>query len=129
MDWQTWHEEYDAPGSSPARRLAVVRRGIGAALDRSPPGPLRAVSLRAGQGRDLLGVLRDHPRRTDVRARLVEPDARNAALARETAAAAGLDQVEVVTGDAALTGHYRGMVPADLAPGERMFTCVGHDRL
>jgi hypothetical protein len=33
------------------------------------------ISLCAGQGRDLLGVLADHPRREDVRARLVELDA------------------------------------------------------
>lgn len=114
MDWQAWHEQYEKPESSLARRLAVVRREVGAALDRSPQGPLRAISLCAGQGRDLLDVLRDHPRRGDVRARLVELDPGNAALARERAAAAGLDLVEVVTGDAALTEHYRGMAPADL---------------
>jgi hypothetical protein len=114
VDWQTWHDKYDLPGTWMARRLQAVQTQIRAALAGSPPGPLRVVSLCAGQGRDLLEVLADHPRRDDVQARLVELDPRNAALARETARAAGLDRVEVVTGDASLIDHYQGMVPADL---------------
>lgn len=114
MDWQTWHDDYDSPDSPLARRLRVVQEQIRTALDRSPPGPLRAISLCAGQGRDLLGVLAGHSRRADVRARLVELDPRIAAAATETARAGGLTGVEVVTADAALTDHYRGMVPADL---------------
>ncbi len=114
MDWRAWHDEYDRPDSWMARRLRVVRERIGVALDGSAPGPLRVVSLCAGQGRDLLGVLADHPRRDDVRARLVELDPENTAVAREEARAAGLRGVEVVTADAALTDHYVDLVPADL---------------
>lgn len=114
MDWQTWHDDYDSPGSPLARRLRVVQQRIQAILDHSPPGPLRAISMCAGQGRDLLGVLAGHPRRADVRARLVELDAGNAAAAARAVSDGGLNQVEVVTADAALTDHYRGMVPADL---------------
>ncbi|MFE0026552.1 hypothetical protein [Amycolatopsis sp. NPDC059021] len=114
MDWQSWHDEYDVPGSHLAQRLRVVQQQIRTVLDGSPPGPLRVVGLCAGQGRDLLGVLPGHPRRKDVRARLVERDPRNAAIAGDAARAAGLTGVEVVTADAALTDHYRDMVPADL---------------
>jgi len=114
MDWQTWHDEYDRPDSGLARRLQAVQTQIRAALDASPSGPLRVISLCAGQGRDLLEVLADHPRRDDVRARLVELDARNAALAAERVRDTGLDQVEVVTADASLTNQYSDMVPADL---------------
>jgi Putative methyltransferase len=113
-DWLDWHADYDQPGSPLALRLAAVQQRIRIALDAAPPGPLRAVSICAGQGRDLIGVLAEHPRRGDVTARLVELDKRNAAIARESAAAAGLDQVEVVTGDAALTDQYADLVPADL---------------
>jgi uncharacterized iron-regulated membrane protein len=113
-DWQAWHDGYDRPGSALARRLRVVQDQIRRALDAHPPGPVTAVSLCAGQGRDLLGALAGHPRRADVRARLVELDPRNAAEARAAAAAAGLDRIEVVTGDAALTDHYRDFAPADL---------------
>lgn len=112
MDWRTWHDDYDRPGSWLARRLRVVRQRISIALDDCPPGPVRVVSLCAGQGRDLLGVLAGHPRRDDVHARLVELDERNAAAA--THAAAGLSGVDVVVGDASLTDHYAGMVPANL---------------
>jgi hypothetical protein len=113
-DWYVWHHDYDHPDTALARRLAAVQDQIRAALDEARPGPLRAVSMCAGQGRDLIGVLAHHPRRDDVRARLVELDPRNADVARQAARAAGLPQVEVVTGDAALTDAYAGMVPADL---------------
>ena len=46
--------------------------------------------------------------------RLVELDEGNAAVARATARRAGLDSIEVVRGDAALTDAYVGMVPAEL---------------
>jgi len=113
-DWYTWHHDYDEPGTTLARRLAAVQEQIRTALDAAPPGPLHAVSLCAGQGRDLIGALAGHPRRGDVSARLVELDPRNAAAARAAAEAAGLSRVEVVTGDAALTDQYAGMVPAYL---------------
>ena len=111
MDWLAWHDDYDRPDSSLAQRLRAVQAQIRAALDNAPAGPLRALSLCAGQGRDLLEVLADHPRERDVTARLVELDARNAALAAQHSA--GLD-VEVITGDASLTEHYRDLAPADL---------------
>ncbi len=114
MDWHGWHADYDRPGSALARRLRAVQAQVRAALDDSPPGPLRVLSLCAGQGRDLLGVLADHPRREDVRARLVELDPRNAAAAGAAARAAGLAGVEVVTADASVTDHYADLAPADL---------------
>jgi hypothetical protein len=114
MDWKRWHDKYDEPGSLFARRLMTVRDRIRHALDEAPAGPLRAVSLCAGQGRDLIPVLGEHPRGRDVHARLVELDPGNADLARQLAADAGLAQVEVVTGDASLTDHYLDLAPADL---------------
>ncbi len=113
-DWAAWHEAYDNPGTPLARRLLAVQTRIAEALDQAAPGPLRAISICAGQGRDLIGVLREHPRRRDVTARLVELDPRNAAAARQRAADAGLTQVEVVTGDAAQPGVYAGLIPASL---------------
>ena len=113
-DWVAWHGAYDVPGSGLALRLAAVQAQIAAALDRAPPGPLRAVSMCAGQGRDLIAVLAGHPRGHQVTARLVELDPDNAAFARGLAAAAGLPRVEVVTADAAEPAAYAGLVPADL---------------
>jgi Putative methyltransferase len=113
-DWFEWHDRYNDPRTGLARRLRLIQERIKIALDDAPPGPLRAISICAGQGTDLIGALADHPRRGDVTARLVELDPRNTQVARRLAAAADLDGVEVVTGDAALAGQYAGMVPAHL---------------
>jgi hypothetical protein len=113
-DWYAWHADYDDPGSGLSRRLGWVRDRIRAALDDAPPGPVRVISLCAGQGRDLIGVLADHPRRADVTARMVELDPRNTQVARRLAASAGLSSVEIVTGDAARTSAYTDLAPAGL---------------
>ncbi|MEV0001982.1 class I SAM-dependent methyltransferase [Micromonospora sp. NPDC050980] len=113
-DWLDWHRDYDQPDSALSRRLAEVRRLIAEALDAAPPGPVRAISLCAGQGRDLIPVLAAHPRGGAVTARLVELDPRNTELARRAVAAAGLTGVEVVTGDAAVTDRYADLTPAGL---------------
>jgi predicted RNA methylase len=113
-DWHDWHSSYDSPASWQARRLVTVRDRIRAVLDAAPPGPLTALAMVAGQGRDLIPVLATHPRGGDVTARLVELDPRNADLARAGARAAGLPRVDVVTGDAAVLDHYAGLAPADL---------------
>lgn len=114
VDWHSWHDDYDRPDSALAHRLRAVQALIKQALDEAPPGPLRIVSLCAGQGRDLLEVLAEHPRRDDVRARLVELDSRNAAIAAETVNQRQLTGVEVVTGDASYADLYRDLVPADI---------------
>ena len=112
-DWVAWHDQYAADGAL-VRRLEVVRRLIRTALDGAPPGEIRVVSMCAGDGRDLLGVLGDHPRRRDVRARLVELEPALGERARAEAARLGLDGVEVVCGDAAQTDAYADAVPAQL---------------
>lgn len=114
LDWVSWHEGYDRAGSGLARRLGHVQALVREALDTAAPGPIRAISMCAGQGRDLLGVLRDHPRRADVTARLVEWEPELAEYARRIAVREGLDGVQVVTSDASTTSAYAGMVPADL---------------
>ena len=114
QDWHAWHRRYEDPGSLLVQRLAIVQAQLAEALSGAPPGPLRVVSMCAGEGRDLIPVLASHPRGRDVRARLVELDPVLAAAARRSAAAAGLDQVEVACGDAGLTEAYAGLVPADI---------------
>lgn len=112
-EWTDWHRQYE-PGSPLTKRLEVVRALIREELDRRPPGRLRAISMCAGDGRDLLEVLATHPRRSDVTARLVELDAELAEGARARATRRGLTGIEVVEGDAGLAQTYDGAVPADL---------------
>jgi hypothetical protein len=126
MDWHAWHDAYESPDSVLAWRLRTVVGHIRSALDAAPPGPFRVVSICAGQGRDVISALADHPRRADVSARLVELDPRNTALAREAAAERGLTGVEVVTGDASTTDAYAGAVPAHLVLVVGLFGNVTH---
>ncbi len=114
VDWQAWHAAYEDPDSELGRRLALVQEQLRAVLDGAPSGPIRLVSVCAGQGHDVIGVLAEHPRRADVSARLVELDERNVQLARAAASAAGLDAVEAVAADASITDAYFGAVPADV---------------
>ncbi|WP_163509297.1 class I SAM-dependent methyltransferase [Fodinicola acaciae] len=123
MDWSEWHRAYDEPDSHLSQRLRIVRERIREVLDTAPPGPLTAVSICAGQGRDLLEVLAHHPRREDVRARLVELDPELAAYAGRKAPPA----VEVVTGDASLLDQYAGFAPADLVIACGIFGNITED--
>ena len=107
VDWARWHDRYDED-SPLARRLVVVQARIRELLDRAAPGPIRVVSVCAGQGRDLLPVVAAHHRGAEVHARLVELDARN------VAAIPPVPNVEVVQGDAALLSAYEGAVPAGI---------------
>ncbi len=111
-DWVEWHRDYDDPDSPLSRRLELVQGHLRAELDQAPAGDMRLISLCAGQGRDVIGVLAGHPRRHDVRARLVELDGRNVAAARQAAQAAGLDGVEVLEADAGTTDACAGAIPA-----------------
>jgi hypothetical protein len=114
QDWHRWHDKYDKPGSELADRLRTVQGHIAAAVTAAPSGPLTIVSICGGQGRDLIGALAEHPRRGDVNGRLVELDPDNADAARRGMAAAGLDSIEVVNGDASRSDAYTGLPPADL---------------
>jgi hypothetical protein len=111
-DWVAWHAGYDDPSSSLSVRLRLVREHLARALDETPAGPVRLVSLCAGQGRDVLGVLPGHPRRQDTSAVLVETDPDNAAVARQLAAEAGLPQVQVRELDAARVSSFADALPA-----------------
>ncbi|HXZ99511.1 MAG TPA: class I SAM-dependent methyltransferase [Candidatus Binatia bacterium] len=112
-EWVEWHRGYDSEGSL-SRRLEEVKARLGEALDSSPAGLIRVISICAGDGRDLLGVLGTHPRRDDVSARLVELEPLLARRARERAEQLHLERVEVVCADASTTDAFRGAVPADI---------------
>jgi len=114
-DWHAWHTAYDDPTSRLSRRLAVVQRFLRDALDARAAGPIRLLSLCAGEGRDVIGVLRDHPRRDDVRGLLVEADPGLADRAARSIVGAGLDEhLVAIVGDAGTTDTLDQGVPADV---------------
>jgi hypothetical protein len=112
--WARWHDEYDDPQSPLAARLAIVVDETRQAISRAPDGPIRLVSICAGQGRDVVAALVEHPRRADVTATMVELNAENVRFARAQTEAAGLSNVTVIQTDASLTDAYAGRVPADI---------------
>lgn len=112
-DWVEWHGAYGDAGSGLARRLGVVQGWVGRWLD-GRAGPVRVVSVCAGQGRDLMGVLAERADAGRVRATLLEYDERNVEAARAAADAAGLSGLEIRCADAGELASYEGAVPADL---------------
>jgi hypothetical protein len=125
-DWVSWHDQYQDGGSDLSRRLTVVQTEIRKALATKPTGPFRAVSVCAGQGHDLIGVLADDPDSGRVTARLVEVAPENVASIRARAERAGLE-LEIVEGDAADTTLYEGAVPADLVLAVGIFGNISEE--
>ncbi|MGH7706053.1 MAG: class I SAM-dependent methyltransferase family protein [Candidatus Dormibacteria bacterium] len=113
-EWIEWHRQYDQPQGALVARLQMVQQRIRGTLDELPPGEVRVISMCAGDGRDLLGALRDHPRRDDVRGRLAELDPELVRRGRRRVRRAGLLGIEFALGDAAASAVYAEMAPAHL---------------
>lgn len=114
---------YGDPLSVTSQRLGVVREWIRLSVEAAPPGPVRTVSICAGDGRDLVGALAGHPRRNDVQGLLIEIDPELAERGRATLWP-GLDYL---VGDAAQTDNYLGAVPADLVLACGIFGNISED--
>jgi hypothetical protein len=124
-DWNAWHSAYDDPGSGLSRRLRIIQGLIGEWLDRTAPRDVRVLSACAGDGRDLLQVLRDRSDSNRVTATLLEYDEVNAARARS--AAAEFPTIEVRQVDAGQVASYEGAAPADLLLMAGIFGNVSDD--
>jgi hypothetical protein len=113
-EWSDWHDAYQDTSSELVGRMMGVRRHVAAIVAEAPAGPVTVLSICGGQGRELIGALEDHPRRGDVRGRLVELDSDNTAFASRWAVKAGVSGLEIITGDASLGASYEGLAPVDL---------------
>jgi hypothetical protein len=111
-DYDAWHRAYDDPNSGLSWRLRTVQGWIADALD-DHPGPLRAISVCAGDGRDLLGVLSGRDDADRVGAALIEVDDVIAGRAERNAAECGA-AIEVRRADAGISDSYRDLGPAEL---------------
>jgi hypothetical protein len=93
----------------------VVQAHLTECLEMAPRGPLRIVSMCAGDGRDVIGVLRSHPRRTEVTAWLVELDRESVAAGLRLASGAGLGKsVNFLHQDATAYETYLEIAPSDI---------------
>lgn len=113
-DWVSWHEAYADPSSALSVRLARVQAHLADAISSAPAGRIRLLSLCAGQGNDVLGVLPGHRRAADVSAVLIERDPHNASVAAGRAAEAGLTGIEIRCADAGDPASFGGALPADV---------------
>jgi hypothetical protein len=113
-DWNDWHEEYDDPNSELAFRSRLVQGQVVAVVDAHKHDPVSIVSICGGQGRELIGALENHPRRSSVAGLLVEIHPDNASFARQWAERAGMTLFHVVNADASLSDTYEGVNRADL---------------
>lgn len=113
-DWHEWHLPYGDRGSPLSRRLRLIQQHISDWLDERPESTLRAVSVCAGQGHDLIGVLAQRPDADRVRAELIEHDPRNVAATRAGIASAGLNGITATQADAGDFASYHNAIPADL---------------
>ena len=112
--WSDWPQEVYQQQSY-QQRLWIVQEHFAKCLDNVPCGPVRVLSLCAGDGRDVIGVLSSHPRRTDVTGWLVESSRQSIAIGACHAASAGLERtVNFLCGDATLYATYKDIAPADI---------------
>jgi hypothetical protein len=112
--WNRWPEEAYRKESY-RRRLLAVQEHLARCLDVAPHGPLRLISMCAGDGRDVIGVLRSHHRRPDVSAWLVELNRHSAGAGARQAARDGLAAtVRFLSEDATAYATYQDIAPADV---------------
>ena len=125
-DWRSWHEAYDDPASSLARRLQVVRRRLDEVLDMvASPAP-RLLALCAGDARDVVPVLAARANRDQVDAVLVELDEGLATRAAGAADSAGLVRVVVRHADAGDPASFRDVLPVNVLMLCGIFGNVDH---
>lgn len=124
-DYQEWLHHYDDPSSSLSWRLRTVQAWLSAELD-ARPGPLKVLSVCAGDGRDIIDVLGARVDADRVRVVLLEAHPDIADQARDRAAAADVADLTVRICDAADTASYGDAVPADLVLLVGIFGNISH---
>lgn len=97
------------------QRLRAVQEHFAQSLHQAPAGPVRIISICAGDGRDIIEVLRWHERRGDASAWLVELNRQSVAVGICNVRKARLDDaVHFRNRDATLFATYEDIGPADV---------------
>jgi hypothetical protein len=112
--WSGWSESaYRKRGYQ--QRLLLVQEQLAQCVDTARPGTIRILSMFAGDGRDVLGVLGNHQRQNDVVACLIEQSSQAVDTGTQRALELGLESVATFRHtDATDYEAYRGLAPADL---------------
>ena len=112
--WSGWPEKaYQREGYQ--QRLTAVQEHLCECLDEAAPGPIRILSICAGDGRDVIGAVRSHRRRKDVAAWLVELNSQSVELGKGYSVNAGLERsLKFINDDATTYATYKGIGPADI---------------
>lgn len=113
-NWSGWSEHaYQRPKYR--ERLRVVQEQLSECLDQAPHGPVRILSICAGDGRDVIGVLQSHRRRRDVEAFLVELNGQSVSEGVRQVKASRLESVvKFIHADATDYSTYRNLAPCDI---------------
>jgi SAM-dependent methyltransferase len=112
--WNSWPDRAYARKRY-QHRLATVKQQLQDCLDAAPAGPIKILSICAGDGRDVVGAVDQHPRRNDVAAWLVELSADSVALGKRHAVAAGLEEsLHFINGDATDLSTYKNVPACDV---------------
>lgn len=111
--WPKWHEGYEIEDSFLHQRLQDVKRVLVRSI-REFDRPVRIISVCAGQGRDVIEVLRDDPSLNVKDAYLFEIDPENVAFGENLVSHYRLNNVNYVIGDASITSVYKEFVPTDI---------------
>lgn len=128
-DWLEWHDAYDDPSSSLARRLGVVRRRLEEVLDARAGEQRQLLSLCAGDGRDVIPVLAARAAPSSVSALLVERHEVLLRRALESASSSGLGTVEVRCADAGDPHSFNDVLPVDVLLLCGIFGNIEHNRV
>jgi hypothetical protein len=112
--WSGWPEKaYQREGYQ--QRLQAVQEHLSECLDEAPPGPVRILSMCAGDGRDVIGAVRAHRRRKDVSAWLVELNSQSVELGKGYSVNAGLERsLKFINADATVYSTYKQIAQADI---------------
>ncbi|MCA0435027.1 MAG: SAM-dependent methyltransferase [Actinobacteria bacterium] len=114
-DYVAWHTAYDDPSSALSARLREVQAQLTTYLEGTAPAAVQVISVCAGEGRDILGVLAQRDDRERVTGALVEIDEAICAVADAEIVALGCaGRIIVRRADAGLLSAYEGLRPADL---------------
>jgi ubiquinone/menaquinone biosynthesis C-methylase UbiE len=114
VNWSGWPElAYQRPNYR--ERLRVVQEQLAECLDQAPHNPLRLLSICAGDGRDVIGVLQSHRRREDVEAYLVELNGQSVSEGVKNVRGSGLENVvKFIHADATEYSTYKNLAPCDI---------------